>query len=304
MIYSKVSDLIGSTPLFNLGNTSGANIFAKLEMFNPGSSVKDRAGYYIIKKAIQSGALKDGGTIFEGTSGNTGVSLAMVGASLGFKVVIVMPESMSVERRKIIQAYGAELVLTPASEGMRGAVEKAKHLASITKNSILASQFVNEANSLAHYETTAIEIENDMKNIGGTDIFVAGFGTGGTITGIARYMKSKNPNIKIVGIEPASSPLLTNGKSGPHKIQGIGANFIPDILDTNIIDEIITVNDEVAIEKTRFLARNFGLLVGISSGAAYAGSLQMASLYPNKNIVTIFPDTGQRYLSVDGLFDN
>ncbi|QPK94544.1 cysteine synthase A [Actinomyces sp. zg-332] len=304
MIYSKVTELIGSTPLFDLGtHGENSNIYAKLEMFNPGSSVKDRPAYAIIKAAIESGELKEGGTIFEGTSGNTGIALAMVGTSLGFRVVIVMPESMTIERRNLITAFGAELVLTPASEGMRGAVEKTEELAKQTPNSIIASQFANVANPAIHYETTAKEIEKDMEELGGADIFVSAFGTGGTLTGVARYLKEKNPNITIVGIEPTASPLITEGKAGPHKIQGIGANFIPENLDTDLVDEVITVDNDEAFEKTRHIAKEFGLLVGVSSGAAYAGSIKIAERFPNKKIVTVFPDTGQRYLSVEGLFN-
>lgn len=304
MIYSKVTDLIGSTPLFDLGtHGENSNIFAKLEMFNPGSSVKDRAAYAIIKSAIEQGALKEGGTIFEGTSGNTGIALAMVGTSLGFKVVIVMPESMTIERRKLITALGAELVLTPASEGMKGAVNKTEELAKDTPNSIIASQFSNAANPTAHYENTAKEIEKDMAELGGADIFVSAFGTGGTLTGVARYLKEHNPNIKIIGIEPSASPLVTEGKAGPHKIQGIGANFIPENLNMDLVDEVITVTNEEAFEQARFLAKEYGLFVGVSSGAAFAGSLEVAKRFADKKIVTVFPDTGQRYLSVEGLFD-
>lgn len=303
MIYSKVSDLIGSTPLFNLGKYNNSSIFAKLEMFNPGSSVKDRAAFSIIQSAIDSGVLKEGGTIFEGTSGNTGIALAMVGTSLGFKVVIVMPESMSVERRKLITAFGAKLVLTPASEGMKGALEKTEELASRTENSIIASQFSNQANPKAHYMGTAVEIEKDMAELGGVDIFVSAFGTAGTLIGNAKYLKEKNPNVRIIGIEPSASPLVTEGKAGPHKIQGIGANFIPDILVTSHVDEFITISNEEAFKYTKILAKKFGLLVGISSGAAYAGSIEIAKRFPNKKIVTIFPDTGQRYLSVENLFE-
>ena len=304
MIYKNITELIGSTPLFDLGvHGENSNIYAKLEMFNPGSSVKDRAAYAIIKTAIEQGALKEGGTIFEGTSGNTGIALAMVGTSLGYKVVIVMPESMSIERRKLITALGAELVLTPASEGMRGAVEKTQELAKQTPNSIIASQFSNKANPTTHYENTAKEIEKDMQEIGGVDIFVSAFGTGGTLTGVARYLKEQNPNIRIIGIEPEASPLLTEGKAGPHKIQGIGANFIPENLERELVDEIITVDNDTAFEKTRYLAAEYGLFVGVSSGAAFAGSQQIAQKYPNKKIVTVFPDTGQRYLSVENLFN-
>lgn len=304
MLYNKVTDLIGSTPLFELEKAGDNHIFAKLEMFNPGSSVKDRPAYSIISKAIESNALKPGGTIYEATSGNTGIALAMVGASMGFKVVIVMPESMTVERRKLISAFGAQLVLTPASEGMAGAVRKAEQLQAQDENSILASQFANAANPLSHYKHTAREIEKDLAEVGKVDILAVGFGTGGTISGLAKYLKQTNPDLYVVGIEPESSPMLTQGKAGPHKIQGIGANFIPDNLDTSLVDEFITVSDEQAFETTRLIAKKYGLFVGVSSGAAYAGALQVASRenISSKNIVTVFPDTGQRYLSTP-LFD-
>ena len=302
MIYKNICDLIGKTPLLRLGNYIeqnglAAEIIAKLEYFNPAGSAKDRVGFYMIKDAEKRGILKPDSVIIEPTSGNTGIGLAAVAASLGYRVLLTMPESMSVERRKLLAAYGAEIVLTPADEGMNGAVKKAEELNKKTKNSFIAGQFVNPANALAHYETTGPEIWSDTE--GRVDIFVAGAGTGGTITGVGRYLKEKNPDVKIVAVEPESSPLLSKGISGAHKLQGIGANFVPDVLDKNIYDEIICVSDDDALNTMKTLANTEGLLVGITSGAAVFASKVLAQREENKgkNIVALLPDTGTRYMS-------
>lgn len=303
-IKKDIKSLIGNTPLFDASrfNKTDANIFAKLEMFNPAGSIKDRAALSMIEDAEKSGRLSKGGTIIEPTSGNTGIGIASVAVSKGYKVILTMPESMSMERRTLLKAYGAELVLTEASKGMAGAVEKAEEIHKQTPNSIIAGQFVNPANAEAHYLTTGPEIWNDTN--GKVDIFVAGIGTGGTITGAGKYLKDKNPNIKIVAVEPLDSPLLSQGKAGPHKIQGIGANFVPEVLDTKIYDEVIAVSNEDAYKATANFASTEGILVGISSGAAlYAASL-IAQREENKgkNIVVICPDTGSRYIST-GVFE-
>lgn len=301
-IYKNVCELVGGTPLVELPNLSAekgveAKVLAKLEFFNPAGSAKDRVGFYMIKDAEKRGILKPDSVIIEPTSGNTGIGLAAVAASLGYRVLLTMPESMSVERRKLLAAYGAEIVLTPADEGMNGAVKKAEELNKKTKNSFIAGQFVNPANALAHYETTGPEIWSDTE--GRVDIFVAGAGTGGTITGVGRYLKEKNPDVKIVAVEPESSPLLSKGISGAHKLQGIGANFVPDVLDKNIYDEIICVSDDDALNTMKTLANTEGLLVGITSGAAVFASKVLAQREENKgkNIVALLPDTGTRYMS-------
>ncbi|MGX6452038.1 cysteine synthase A [Brevibacterium paucivorans] len=298
-IYANVSEVVGRTPLVKLQKASeetGAEIVGKLEFYNPANSVKDRIGVAMIDAAEKSGELREGGTIVEATSGNTGIALAMVGASRGYRVVLTMPESMSKERRALLRAFGAELVLTPKADGMKGAVEKAEEIGS-QDNAVLVRQFENEANAQAHRDTTAQEILNDTD--GEVDIFVAGIGTGGTITGVGEVLKEKNKDVQIVAVEPAASPLLSEGKAGPHAIQGIGANFIPGVLNRDIIDEVVTVENEVALETARETAKSEGLLVGISSGAAINAAKRVAARPENKGkrVVVIIPSFGERYLS-------
>ena len=302
-IKDTVTQLIGNTPLLRLHKMeerfgAGAEIVAKVEMFNPAGSIKDRVGYNMVIEAEKSGRLQPGGTIIEPTSGNTGVGLAMTAAARGYKAVMVMPESMSLERRKLLAALGAELVLTDRNEGMKGSVEKAEALAKEIPGSIIAGQFENPANPQAHYETTAPEIWDATD--GSVDIFIATFGTGGTVTGVGRYLKEKDPDIEVIGVEPASSPLVTEGKAGPHKIQGIGANFIPEVLDVKLMDEVITVTDDDALETMKELAKTEGLLVGVSAGAAVYAAGQVAARPENagSRIVVVLPDTGERYLSI------
>ena len=297
-VYNSVSELVGKTPLLRLNHASertGAEILAKLEYFNPANSVKDRIGVAMIDAAEESGQLKPGGTIVEATSGNTGIALAMVGSSRGYRVVLTMPESMSMERRALLRAFGAELVLTPKADGMDGAVNKAKEIAEET-GGLLASQFANQANPEKHYATTGKEI---LEDTGTVDIFVAGIGTGGTITGAGRALREANPDVKIVAVEPEASPLLSEGQAGPHAIQGIGANFVPEVLDTELYDEVQAIGNEEALEAARRVAREDGTLVGISAGAALAAAEKVASRPENagKNVVVIFPDLGERYLS-------
>ena len=303
-VYKSVSELIGKTPLLELCNIENelnlkSKIFAKLEYFNPAGSVKDRVGLKMIEDAEEKGILKKGSVIIEPTSGNTGIGLASVAAAKGYRLIITMPETMSVERRKLIAAYGAELLLTDGSNGMSGAIEKAEELSKEIPNSIVAGQFVNPANPKAHFMTTGPEIWEDTDGM--VDIFVAGVGTGGTITGTGEYLKSKNEDIKIIGIEPCDSPVLSGGKAGPHPLQGIGAGFIPEILNTDIIDEIVTVSGDEAYESARLLATKEGVLVGISSGAALHTAIELAKKEENKykNIVVLLPDLGDRYLSTD-----
>lgn len=298
----KITDLIGHTPLMELENTEKANgleatVLAKLEYFNPAGSVKDRIAKAMVDDAEAKGLLKPGSVIIEPTSGNTGIGLASVAAARGYRLIIAMPETMSVERRNLMKAYGAELVLTEGAKGMTGAIEKAEELAKEIPDSFIPSQFSNPANPAAHEKTTGVEIWEDTD--GKVDIFVAGVGTGGTISGVGKYLKSKNPNIKIVAVEPKSSPVLSEGKAGPHKIQGIGAGFVPETLDTKIYDEIIAVENEDAFETGRAIARTEGVLVGISSGAAVWAAIQLAKRPENKGktIVALLPDTGERYLS-------
>lgn len=300
--FDKITDLIGGTPILKLNNYIAlnelpANIYAKLEYFNPAGSVKDRIAKAMIDDAEAKGALKPGAVIIEPTSGNTGIGLAAVAASKGYRIILTMPETMSVERRNLLKAYGAELVLTDGAKGMKGAIAKAEELAQQIEGGFIPSQFTNSANPTAHFNTTGPEIWEDTD--GKVDIFVAGVGTGGTISGVGKYLKSKNPNIKVVAVEPAGSPVLSKGVAGPHKIQGIGAGFVPETLDTKIYDEIIAVENEDAFATGRTLARKEGLLVGISSGAAVYAATQLAKRPENKgkNIVVLLPDTGDRYLS-------
>jgi len=299
-IYSDITEAVGRTPLVRLNRLpgdSGATVLAKLEFYNPGNSVKDRIGVAIIDAAEKSGALKPGGTIVEGTSGNTGIALALVGAARGYRVVMTMPETMSVERRVLLRAYGAEIVLTPGPDGMRGAVEKAKEIVANTPNSIWAKQFENAANPAIHRATTAEEIWEDTD--GGVDIFVAGVGTGGTITGVGQVLKQRKPGVQVIAVEPKDSPILNGGKPGPHKIQGMGANFVPEILDTGVYDEVIDVTLEDSVRTARDLATQEGILGGISSGAILWAALEVAKRPENagKTIVAIVCDFGERYVS-------
>ncbi|MDK8767333.1 cysteine synthase A [Corynebacterium freneyi] len=299
-IHDNITDLIGGTPLVKLNRlTEGlpGTVVAKLEFYNPANSVKDRIGKAIIDAAEASGELKPGGTIVEGTSGNTGIALALVGAARGYEVILTMPDTMSQERRVVLRAFGAELVLTPGAEGMKGAVNKAKEIVENTDNAILASQFANQANPEVHAATTGEEIWADTD--GKVDYFVAGIGTGGTITGAGRTLKKHNPDVKLVAVEPADSPLLTEGKAGPHKIQGLGANFIPEILDRDLLDEVLTSTNEDAIATSRELAKQEGILGGISAGANVKAALEIAARpeAEGKTIVVIIPDFGERYVS-------
>ena len=301
-IYDKITDLIGKTPLLELKNFEQENsieakIIAKLESFNPAGSAKDRVALAMIDDAEQNGLINKNTVIIEPTSGNTGIGLAMVAASRGYRVIFTMPDSMSIERRNLLKAYGAELVLTPASEGMQGAVEKANQLSREIENSFIPSQFTNMANPKSHFDTTGPEIWDDTNGM--VDIFVACVGTGGTLSGVGEYLKSKNPQIKVVAVEPEASPLLSKGFASPHKIQGIGANFVPETLNKEIYDEVITVSDENAMQTGKYLAQNEGLLVGISSGAAVWAAKELAQRDENKDkmIVVLLPDTGERYLS-------
>lgn len=299
-IYSSADQLIGHTPLLELTHIEeglGARILAKLEYFNPAGSVKDRVAKAMLDDAEQSGKLKKGSVIIEPTSGNTGIGLASVAAARGYRIIIVMPETMSVERRQIMKAYGAELVLTEGAKGMKGAIEKADELAKEIPNSFIPGQFVNPANPAAHKATTGPEIWEDTD--GKVDIFVAGVGTGGTVTGVGEYLRTKNPNVKIVAVEPASSPVLSKGTAGAHKIQGIGAGFIPETLNTKVYDEVIAVENEAAFEAGREIGKKEGVLVGISSGAALWAAKELAKRPENKGktIVALLPDTGDRYLS-------
>lgn len=301
-IYTSVDQLIGKTPLLELTHIEKelglkAKLLAKLEYLNPAGSVKDRVAKSMIDEAEKAGKLVPGSVIIEPTSGNTGIGLASVAAARGYRLIIVMPDTMSVERRQIMKAYGAELVLSEGAKGMSGAIAKANELADTIPNSIIAGQFVNPANPAAHRASTGPEIYEDTD--GKVDIFVAGVGTGGTITGVGEYLKEKNPSIKVVAVEPASSPVLSGGKAGPHKLQGIGAGFVPEVLNTGIYDEILTIENEAAFEMGRLIGKKEGVLVGISSGAAVEAAVQLAKRPENegKNIVVLLPDTGDRYLS-------
>ena len=301
-VYSSIQDLIGGTPLLELRNTEqkeqlGARVLAKLEYFNPAGSVKDRVAKAMLDDAEAKGLLTKDSVIIEPTSGNTGIGLASVAAAKGYKVIIVMPETMSVERRQLMKAYGAELVLTEGAKGMKGAIARAKELAEATPGSFIPGQFTNPANPDIHRKTTGVEIWEDTE--GCVDIFVAGVGTGGTVTGVGEYLKSKNPNVKVVAVEPSGSPVLSTGVAGAHKIQGIGAGFVPDILNTSVYDEIITVTNEDAFATGKMIGRTEGVLVGISSGAAVFAAMQLAKREENKGktIVVLLPDTGDRYLT-------
>jgi cysteine synthase A len=299
-IYSDITQVVGNTPLVRLNRVTdgaGATVLAKLEFYNPAASVKDRIGVAIIDAAEASGALKPGGTIVEGTSGNTGIALALVGAARGYKVILTMPETMSKERRVLLRAYGAEIVLTPGATGMRGAVEKAQEIVANTPNAIWAEQFANPANPAIHRTTTAEEIWADTD--GAVDIFVAGIGTGGTITGVGQRLKERKPGVQVIAVEPVDSPILTGGAPGPHKIQGIGANFVPEVLDTGIYDEVVDVTLADSLSIARRLATDEGILGGISSGAAVFAAIEVAKRPENagKTIVVIVPDFGERYVS-------
>ena len=302
MLVKNTYDLVGNTPLIELRILEKelglkGKLFAKVEYFNPAGSVKDRIALAMIVDAEKKGLLKPGATIIEPTSGNTGIGLASIGAMKGYKVILTMPESMSIERRKILKAYGADIVLTEAAKGMKGAIAKAEELNKEIKGSIILGQFVNPANPKVHYKTTGPEIYKDLD--GKVDVFVAGVGTGGTLSGVGKYLKEQNKNIEVVAVEPASSPVLSEGKAGPHMIQGIGAGFVPETLDTKIYDSVIKVENDDAFEYGRMIGKKEGLLVGISSGAALKAAVSLAKQneYKGKNIVVLFPDTGDRYLS-------
>lgn len=305
-IAQRLTDLIGGTPLLELNRFAAEKglarpIIAKLEYFNPGGSAKDRIALAMIKQAEADGRLKPGATIIEPTSGNTGVGLALVAAVRGYRLILTMPETMSIERRQLVSAYGAKVVLTPAAEGMTGAIKEAERLRDSIDGALILQQFENKANPAAHFATTGLEIWDDTE--GHVDVFVAGAGTGGTISGVGRYLKSKNPAVRIVAVEPASSPVLSGGKAGPHAIQGIGAGFVPAVYDSSVVDEVMTVSNDDAMSTTRLLARSEGLLTGISSGAAAWAAAELARREElrDKTIVTLLPDTGERYLST-GVF--
>ena len=297
MIYKSAAELIGNTPLLELHTNLPGRVLAKLEYLNPAGSAKDRVALSMIRDAEDNGLLQTGSVIIEPTSGNTGIGLACVAAARGYRTIIVMPDSMSVERQTLMKAYGAEVVLTPGKLGMQGAIEKAEELAKTIPHSFIPDQFGNPANAKAHYTTTGPEIWRDTE--GNVDIFVAGVGTGGTITGVGRYLKEQNPKVQVVAVEPADSPLLSGGKAGPHKLQGIGANFVPKALDTAVYDRIIPVTTEQAYQAAREMGVKEGILVGISAGAALFAAYQVAKENPGKTIVVLLPDTGDRYLSTD-----
>lgn len=298
MINNNVLDMIGNTTMIKLNNIGNSNLYVKLEKYNPAGSIKDRAVYYMVENLEKNGLLKKGDVLVEATSGNTGIALSMIGSLKGYKVIIVMPETMSVERRTLMKAYGAELILTDGSLGMKGSIEKMNKLLSENSNYISLKQFDNEYNPLAHYETTGVEIYNQVKDI---DIFVCGVGTGGTISGVGKYLKEQNPNIKVVAVEPEGSPVISKNKKGSHKIQGIGAGFIPKNYNENVVDEVMTITDEESYEGVRIMAQKEGILVGISSGANIYAALKLCEMYPDKKIVTVAPDGIDKYMSM-GIF--
>lgn len=298
MINNNVLDMIGNTPMIKLNNIGNSNLYVKLEKYNPAGSIKDRAVYYMVENLEKNGLLKKGDVLVEATSGNTGIALSMIGSLKGYKVIIVMPETMSVERRTLMKAYGAELILTDGSLGMKGSIEKMNKLLSENSNYISLKQFDNEYNPLAHYETTGVEMYNQVKDI---DIFVCGVGTGGTISGVGKYLKEQNPNIKVVAVEPEGSPVISKNKKGSHKIQGIGAGFIPKNYNENVVDEVMTITDEESYEGVRIMAQKEGILVGISSGANIYAALKLCEMYPDKKIVTVAPDGIDKYMSM-GIF--
>ena len=298
MINNNVLDMIGNTPMIKLNNIGNSNLYVKLEKYNPAGSIKDRAVYYMVENLEKNGLLKKGDVLVEATSGNTGIALSMIGSLKGYKVIIVMPETMSVERRTLMKAYGAELILTDGSLGMKGSIEKMNKLLSENSNYISLKQFDNEYNPLAHYETTGVEIYNQVKDI---DIFVCGVGTGGTISGVGKHLKEQNPNIKVVAVEPEGSPVISKNKKGSHKIQGIGAGFIPKNYNKNVVDEVMTITDEESYKGVRIMAQKEGILVGISSGANIYAALKLCEMYPDKKIVTVAPDGIDKYMSM-GIF--
>lgn len=298
MINNNVLDMIGNTPMIKLNNIGNSNIYVKLEKYNLAGSIKDRAVYYMVENLEKNGLLKKGDVLVEATSGNTGIALSMIGSLKGYKVIIVMPETMSVERRTLMKAYGAELILTDGSLGMKGSIEKMNKLLSENSNYISLKQFDNEYNPLAHYETTGVEIYNQVKDI---DIFVCGVGTGGTISGVGKYLKEQNPNIKVVAVEPEGSPVISKNKKGSHKIQGIGAGFIPKNYNENVVDEVMTITDEESYKGVRIMAQKEGILVGISSGANIYAAFKLCEMYPDKKIVTVAPDGIDKYMSM-GIF--
>ena len=298
MINNNVLDMIGNTPMIILNNIGNSNLYVKLEKYNPAGSIKDRAVYYMVENLEKNGILKKGDVLVEATSGNTGIALSMIGSLKGYKVIIVMPETMSIERRTLMKAYGAKLILTDGSLGMKGSIEKMNKLLSENSNYISLKQFDNEYNPLAHYETTGVEIYNQVKDI---DIFVCGVGTGGTISGVGKYLKEQNPNIKVVAVEPEGSPVISKNKKGSHKIQGIGAGFIPKNYNENVVDEVMTITDEESYKGVRIMAQKEGILVGISSGANIYAALKLCEMYPDKKIVTVAPDGIDKYMSM-GIF--
>ena len=298
MINNNVLDMIGNTPMIKLNNIGNSNLYVKLEKYNPAGSIKDRAVYYMVENLEKNGILKKGDVLVEATSGNTGIALSMIGSLKGYKVIIVMPETMSIERRTLMKAYGAKLILTDGSLGMKGSIEKMNKLLSENTNYISLKQFENEYNPLAHYETTGVEIYNQVKDI---DIFVCGVGTGGTISGVGKYLKEQNPNIKVVAVEPEGSPVISKNKKGSHKIQGIGAGFIPKNYNENVVDEVMTITDEESYKGVRIMAQKEGILVGISSGANIYAALKLCEMYPDKKIVTVAPDGIDKYMSM-GIF--
>lgn len=298
MINNNVLDMIGNTPMIKLNNIGKSNLYVKLEKYNPAGSIKDRAVYYMVENLEKNGILKKGDVLVEASSGNTGIALSMIGSLKGYKVIIVMPETMSIERRTLMKAYGAKFILTDGSLGMKGSIEMMNKLLSENTNYISLKQFENEYNPLAHYETTGVEIYNQVKDI---DIFVCGVGTGGTISGVGKYLKEQNPNIRVVAVEPEGSPVIYKNKKGSHKIQGIGAGFIPKNYNKNVVDEVMTITDEESYEGVRIMAQKEGILVGISSGANIYAALKLCEMYPDKKIVTVAPDGIDKYMSM-GIF--